>query len=79
MDLLRKVRVLIGALARRPFTPHPEQVDLDQAREDPRSDTGPHQGATAHQDSQRDVQQPQVTDTERVADLLAQQRKDANS
>jgi hypothetical protein len=59
MSLLRKIRVLVGALAHRPFMPRPEKVDLSQDREQPGEES-----------------QPEVADTERVADLLAQQQRE---
>jgi hypothetical protein len=59
MSLLRKIRVLVGALAHRPFMPRPEKVDLSQDREQPGEES-----------------QPEVADTERVADLLVQQRRE---
>lgn len=70
MGLLRKLRVLAGALVHKPLVPKPEKVDLDdrgKVTEEERSrgaqlDSG-EQGAG-------------VTDGERVADLIAKQQRE---
>jgi hypothetical protein len=69
MGLIDKVRTLIGALVHKPFMPRPEKVDLGQ-------EPGQRREPTAHgEGSELEQQQPQVTDSERVADLIAQQRR----
>lgn len=69
MGLLGKVRVLIGALVHKPFMPRPEKVDLGQ-------DTGQQQESAGRREgSDLEQQGPEVTDTERVADLIAQQQR----
>lgn len=68
MSLLRKVRILMGALVRKPFMPHPEKVDLDEVPKGRRK-------APARQDSpELEAREADVPDTERVADLIAQQQ-----
>ena len=67
MSLLRKIRLLVGALAHRPFMPRPDKVDLSQDTDRP------------GEEPELEPSQPGVADTERVADLLAQrQRKEAD-
>jgi hypothetical protein len=73
MGLLRKLRVLAGALVHKPFMPRQDKVNLDEGSGAP--------GETpARLDSPRsDAEEPDVTDGERVADLIArQQREQAN-
>ena len=70
MGLLDKVRILVGALVHKPFMHRPEKVDLDGLSVPPQ-ESGVHQdGAT--------VEAPEagIEDTGRVADLLAQQRRE---
>jgi hypothetical protein len=80
MDLIRKLRVLVGALARTPFMPRPEKVDLEQDKEHPGPAAAqPSEPAARRPGAEPELQQPQVTDTERVADLIArQQRQEAD-
>jgi hypothetical protein len=73
MDLFHKVRVLVGALAHKPFTSHPETTE----REEPAQPSP----ATA---TRRDVPKlgekgPQGIDTDRVSDLITQRKKDKAS
>jgi hypothetical protein len=70
MGLLRKVRVLVGALVHKPFVPRPEKVDLDK------ESATPQEGETDRDSSALEAQEPEVTDTERVADLIAQRQRD---
>jgi len=70
MGLLRKVRVLVGALVHKPFAPRPEKVDLDRE-----SDT-PQEGEAHHDNMDLETQEPEVTDTERVADLIARRQRE---
>jgi hypothetical protein len=72
MSLWRKVRVLVGALARTPFMPKPEKVDLDDGPdasrvESPRRDS-----------SELEAGEPEIADTDRVADLIAQQQREGS-
>jgi hypothetical protein len=70
MDLLTKVRILVGAVAHKPFAPRPEKPD-------PQEDAEPSPAGTARRDLSRlEEQKPQVKDTERVADLIARQKQD---
>jgi hypothetical protein len=70
MSLLRKMRVLVGALVHKPFTPRPEKVDLS---EDPALSP---QKTAPHISPDLTERQPGVTDTERVADLIAEQKRE---
>jgi hypothetical protein len=70
MGLLRKVRVLVGALVHKPFAPRSQKVDLDKE-----SGT-PQEGETGRDSSALEAQESEVTDTERVADLIAQRQRD---
>jgi hypothetical protein len=70
MGLLDKVRILVGALVHKPFTPRPEKVDLDGRAEPP-------QESSVHQDGAAlEAPEAGIEDTDRVADLLAQQRRE---
>lgn len=63
MDLLRKVRILIGALTHAPFAPRPEKDgDLPQGQ-------GTVRGHTPLAEPKAEV-----AETERVADLIARQK-----
>jgi hypothetical protein len=73
MSLLHKVRILMGALARRPFMPRPERVNLDDGPDSPRDEAQPADRVPL------DAQEPEAQDTERVADLIAQQKRDEAS
>lgn len=70
MGLLRKVRVLVGALVHKPFAPRPEKVDLDK------DSNTPQEGEIGRDSSALEAQEPEVTDTERVADLIAQRQRE---
>jgi hypothetical protein len=70
MGLLHKVRVLVGALVHKPFTPRPEKVDLDGE-----SDTPP-EGGIPRDTSGLETGAPEATDTDRVADLIAQRQRE---
>jgi hypothetical protein len=73
MGLLRKMRVLVGALVRRPFMPRPEQIEL------PQKPAGAGQGDTGTEPSGLAAEGQQVLDEGRVADLIAeQQRREAD-
>lgn len=63
MDLLRKVRILIGALTHAPFTPRPEKdEELPQGQ------------GTVHGRTALAEPKAEMAETERVADLIARQR-----
>ena len=68
MGLLHKVRVLMGALIHEPFAPRPEKVDLDEG-------PAPEQAPTRQDSPDLQVPEPQVKDTERVADLIARRKQ----
>lgn len=70
MGLLGKVRVLVGALVRKPFTPRPEKVLLEERRESSREGNEPQESVS------RQAPDTRVEDSDRVADLIAQQRQD---
>jgi hypothetical protein len=70
MSLLHKVRVLVGALVHKPFAPRPERVDLDEG-----SGTLP-EGGIPRDRSELEGRAPQATDTDRVADLIAQRQQE---
>jgi hypothetical protein len=70
MSLFRKVRVLVGALVHRPFMPTPERIDPDEGRiqglqEAPQAGSPSEIGAV------------DLSDQDRVADLIARQKRDA--
>ncbi len=70
MGLFRKVRVLVRALAPKPFTPKPERVDLDEKLngQEPLEERPVSPGLADHE--------PELGDTERVADLIAQRQRE---
>jgi hypothetical protein len=70
MGLLHKVRVLVGALVHKPFAPRPEKVDLDKESGTSREEE------TGRDSSALEAQESEVTDTERVADLIAKRQRD---
>jgi hypothetical protein len=71
--MLHKVGILVKALIHKPFTPRPEKVDLDE--EPDRPVKGP-----AHRDRAALEQPgPKIADTERVADLISQKKRDVES
>ncbi len=68
MDLLRKVRILVEALAHKPFTPPSEKA------------AGLPEEQKAHHDRAALAEpKPEAAETERVADLIARQRQGENS
>jgi hypothetical protein len=69
MGLLDKVRILVGALVHRPFTPRPEKAALEERAEPPQESGVYHDGAAL------EAPEAGIEDTGRVADLLAQQRR----
>lgn len=69
MGLLRKLRVLAGALVHKPFMPKSEKVDLDDGGKMPTEE----HPAGDHLDS--GAPEPGVTDSGRVADLIASQQE----
>jgi hypothetical protein len=70
MGLLRKLRVLAGALVHKPFMPRPEKVKLDEEAKasdiEPRAREGLDSGA----------RESDLIEGERVADLLAEQQRE---
>jgi hypothetical protein len=69
MSLWHKVRVLVGALAHKPFMPRPDKVDLDGGAE------RTPEGKRRREVSGPGAREPAVDDTERVADLIARQKR----
>jgi hypothetical protein len=70
MSLFRKVRVLVGALVHRSFMPTPERIDLDEGQVQ-----GPQETPQAGSPLETGV--VDLSDQERVADLIARQKRDA--
>lgn len=68
MNLLRKVRVLAGALVHKPFMPRPEKADLEDKGE------GLPPGEKARKAQSLAVPEAQALESERVADLIAQKK-----
>jgi hypothetical protein len=68
MGLLRKFRILVGALVHRPFMPQPDGAEREGGPEHPRE-----KGAQPAPGSQV----AQGLEGERVADLIAEKRGDA--
>ena len=70
MGLLRKLRVLAGALVHKPFMPKQDKADLDEV-------SGVPGEPRARRDSLRSgAEESSVTDGERVADLIARQQRE---
>jgi hypothetical protein len=69
MGLLHRLRVLAGALVHKPFMPKPEKVDVDDGDKMTEEERA--------RDARLDVgeQGTGVTDSERVADLIAKQQR----
>ena len=67
MSFLAKVRTLVGALVHKPFAPRPEKAQLE----------GSHSEVPSRQHNGLE-EQARVDDTERVADLISQQKQDAD-
>ena len=70
MGLLHRLRVLAGALVHKPFMPKPEKVDVDDGDKMTEEERA--------RDARLDVgeQGTGVTDSERVADLIAKQQRE---
>ena len=66
MGFLHKVRILVGALVHKPFTPRPERVNLDEGPEKP----------VPRRNLEPAAEEEGLEDTERVADLIARERQD---
>lgn len=70
MDLLRKVRVLVGALVHKPFVPKPERTELGERSASTQEEAVGRESSTP---SARSAEEP---DEARIADLIAKQRQD---
>ena len=70
MGLLRKLRVLAGALVHKPFMPRPEKADLDEGT------TAPGIERSAREGLESGAQDQDLVDGERVADLLEKQKRE---
>ena len=70
MGLLRKLRVLAGALVHKPFMPKPEKVELDEEAKAPGKEGLPNERLDTG------TQKPDLIDGERVADLIAKQQRE---
>jgi hypothetical protein len=70
MSLLRKLRVLAGALVHKPFMPKQEKADLDEGAKAPGKEGLPHESLDSG------TQEPDLVDGERVADLLARKQRE---
>jgi len=70
MGLLHKLRVLAGALARKPFMPKPEKVELEEEARTPGKERVPQESLGSG------TQEPDLVDGERVADLIARQQRE---
>ena len=73
MGLLRKLRVLAGALLHKPFMPRPDKVELDEKANASGAEGSAREGLDSG------AREADLVDGERVADLLAgQQREQAD-
>ena len=70
MSLLRKLRVLAGALVHKPFMPKQEKVNLDEEAKAPEEEELPHERLDSG------TQEPDLVDGERVADLIAKKQQE---
>jgi len=70
MGLLRKLRILAGALVHKPFMPRSEKVNLDKEAETPL------EGRTPRKDTGASTRESGVSDGERVADLIAKKQRE---
>ena len=70
MGLLRKLRVLAGALVHKPFMPSPEKAVLDEGAEASGTER------TAREGLDSGAQESYLVDGERVADLLDRQQRE---
>ncbi len=78
MGLLRKLRVLAGALVHKPFMPRPEKADLARPE---KADLDEGAKASGREGSAREgldsgAHESGLVDGERVADLLDRQRRE---
>ena len=78
MGLLRKLRVLAGALVHKPFMPRPEKADLARPE---KVDLDEGAKASVREGSAREsldsgTQDQDLVDSERVADLLERQKRE---
>ena len=70
MSLFNKVRVLVGALVHKPFMTKPEKVELDGESRPPQ------ESASQSPRAALEGREAEAADTDRVADLIAEQRRD---
>ena len=70
MGLLRKLRVLAGALVHKPFMPRPEKVALDEDAQASGVEGSAREGLDSG------AQESDLVDGERVADLLDKQQRE---
>jgi hypothetical protein len=70
MDLLQKVRVLVGALVHKPFTSKPDRIDLEEDAEPVQEQAVPRNSSTL------EAAGTKLPDQERVADLIVEQQRD---
>ncbi|NIV28997.1 MAG: hypothetical protein GWN58_05645, partial [Anaerolineae bacterium] len=68
--LLHKLRVLAGALVHKPFMPKPEKLDPDDEA------MTPGRGGSARDTLDSGIQEEELVDGERVADLLSKQQRE---
>jgi hypothetical protein len=70
MGLLRKVRVLVGALVHKPFVPKSEKAELGERADSTQKE------AARRESSTQEAQSAEGLNKERVADLIAKQRQE---
>jgi len=70
MSLFGKVRTLVGALIHKPFMPKPEKVELTNAPDNQV------ESEVRSERSTLEEQAPEVEDTQRVADLIAREKRE---
>ncbi len=70
MGLLRKLRILAGALVHKPFMPRQEKVNLDEETKTPV------EGGSPHKDMEASTRESDASDGERVADLIAKKQRE---
>lgn len=70
MGLLRKVRVLVGALVHKPLAPKPERIELEERSDSTQKEAVGREGSTPSARSAEEL------DKARVADLITNQRQD---
>ncbi len=71
MSLLHKLRTLVGALVRAPFTPRPDRAGPDQPSPQPQTAARPLDQAES---AELKAREPGIADTDRVADLIARRK-----